>query len=326
MDYIPSQHAPLPRELLAALPGDPEARLRCGHAIASSAFSDACSGLAAEVDELRIALADREAAVHGLESRNSSLEQQLIVQQQRVRQVLASQSKLVDEKAALVETVKKLNAELTRQEHFRRSLLSQLQEESGVGFGGGGGGSAGATATAQLAHDVPKQPAPPLPPAAAAGGDASPLAFKSAVAAASGGEGSISHGRAASTAGSSFPSPDTTIEAPARRDSSPPRAPSVPRSWRPQDNSGASSGGASPARYRRWQRPPQQCPPPPPPAPARQPSPQRSPADAQRSEFPYSRPVAAAAPPPAQSLGSPPRVDGKDFFKQARWGFGCKET
>lgn len=41
---------------------------------------------------------------------------------------MVEQQKLVGEKNALIETVKKLNREVVKLEHFKRSLLSQLQD------------------------------------------------------------------------------------------------------------------------------------------------------------------------------------------------------
>lgn len=43
------------------------------------------------------------------------------------------QHKLVAEKNALIETVKRLNREVAKLEHFKRNLLQQLQDDCEVG-------------------------------------------------------------------------------------------------------------------------------------------------------------------------------------------------
>lgn len=51
----------------------------------------------------------------------------------QARQSIAEQQKLAAEKNALIETVKRLNRELARLEHFKKNLLQQLQDEEQVG-------------------------------------------------------------------------------------------------------------------------------------------------------------------------------------------------
>jgi hypothetical protein len=53
----------------------------------------------------------------------------------QARQGLAEQHKLVAEKNALIETVKRLNREVAKLEHFKRNLLQQLQDDDEVGHG-----------------------------------------------------------------------------------------------------------------------------------------------------------------------------------------------
>lgn len=45
---------------------------------------------------------------------------------------MSEQHKLVAEKNALIETVKRLNREVAKLEHFKRNLLQQLQEDCEV--------------------------------------------------------------------------------------------------------------------------------------------------------------------------------------------------
>jgi hypothetical protein len=46
---------------------------------------------------------------------------------------MTEQHKLVAEKNALIETVKRLNREVAKLEHFKRNLLQQLQNDCEVG-------------------------------------------------------------------------------------------------------------------------------------------------------------------------------------------------
>lgn len=50
----------------------------------------------------------------------------------QARQGLAEQHKLVAEKNALIETVKRLNREVAKLEHFKKNLLQQLQDDDEV--------------------------------------------------------------------------------------------------------------------------------------------------------------------------------------------------
>lgn len=47
---------------------------------------------------------------------------------------MTEQHKLVAEKNALIETVKRLNREVAKLEHFKRNLLQQLQNDCEVGL------------------------------------------------------------------------------------------------------------------------------------------------------------------------------------------------
>jgi hypothetical protein len=51
----------------------------------------------------------------------------------QARQCMTEQHKLVAEKNALIETVKRLNREVAKLEHFKRNLLQQLQNDCEVG-------------------------------------------------------------------------------------------------------------------------------------------------------------------------------------------------
>eukprot|EP00878_Enallax_costatus_P040064 GHUV01046041.1.p1 GENE.GHUV01046041.1~~GHUV01046041.1.p1 ORF type:complete len:173 (+),score=40.48 GHUV01046041.1:405-923(+) len=70
--------------------------------------------------------------IKSLERRVTSMETDMAEHQQRARQSVAEQHKLVAEKNALIETVKRLNRELAKLEHFKKSLLQQLQDDEQV--------------------------------------------------------------------------------------------------------------------------------------------------------------------------------------------------
>ena len=52
--------------------------------------------------------------------------------QEKARQSLEEQTKLVGEKNQLLQTVKKLNRDVAKLENFKRSLLQQLQDDDEV--------------------------------------------------------------------------------------------------------------------------------------------------------------------------------------------------
>jgi len=54
----------------------------------------------------------------------------------QAKQSVDAQHKLAAEKAALIDTVKQLNREVAKLDHFKRSLLQQLQDDDGPGVGG----------------------------------------------------------------------------------------------------------------------------------------------------------------------------------------------
>lgn len=61
-----------------------------------------------------------------------NLELEVKESQEKARQSLEEQTKLVGEKNQLLQTVKKLNRDVAKLENFKRSLLQQLQDDDEV--------------------------------------------------------------------------------------------------------------------------------------------------------------------------------------------------
>lgn len=61
-----------------------------------------------------------------------NLELEVKESQEKARQSLEEQTKLVGEKNQLLQTVKKLNRDVAKLENFKRSLLQQLQDDDDV--------------------------------------------------------------------------------------------------------------------------------------------------------------------------------------------------
>lgn len=64
-----------------------------------------------------------------------NLELEVKESQEKARQSLEEQTKLVGEKNQLLQTVKKLNRDVAKLENFKRSLLQQLQDDDDVRAG-----------------------------------------------------------------------------------------------------------------------------------------------------------------------------------------------
>lgn len=120
----------LPPEVLAVLPLDGHLQIELAHSITCHAYAQKVSKLEAEAEQLQSNLVQSQQTVNTLERRLAGMEAELVEHQQRARQSMTEQHKLVAEKNALIETVKRLNREVAKLEHFKRNLLQQLQEDT----------------------------------------------------------------------------------------------------------------------------------------------------------------------------------------------------
>mmetsp|Transcript_25626 Transcript_25626/g.35408 ORF Transcript_25626/g.35408 Transcript_25626/m.35408 type:complete len:294 (+) Transcript_25626:273-1154(+) len=136
----------IPKEVLAVLPTDPADQLELAHRISNHAYAAKVTALEAENNSLRQTVMQRQSQIKALERRVSNLELEMSEAQEKARNSMEEQTKLVGEKNALIGTVKKLNRDLAKLDNFKRNLLQSLQDDEeevkdqSFGVGGDFGG------------------------------------------------------------------------------------------------------------------------------------------------------------------------------------------
>lgn len=119
----------LPNEVVAILPSDPFAQLELAHKIAQAALAQKTAQMESEGQQLREALLQKQNQIKSLERRVSSLELELQDMVSKSKQAVEDAHRLQNEKAALIETVKKLNRENARLDTLRKNLIQQLHDD-----------------------------------------------------------------------------------------------------------------------------------------------------------------------------------------------------
>ncbi|KAL6756095.1 hypothetical protein V8C86DRAFT_1829793 [Haematococcus lacustris] len=119
----------LPREVAAVLPSDPYAQLELANKIISFAYSQKVAQAEAEAQQLREALISKNNIIKQLERKAGNMENEMAELQAKNKMAVEEQHRLGTEKGALIETVKRLNREVSRLEAFKRSLLQHLQDD-----------------------------------------------------------------------------------------------------------------------------------------------------------------------------------------------------
>eukprot|EP01018_Ginkgo_biloba_P040133 Gb_29227 [translate_table: standard] len=119
----------LPEEILSVLPTDPYEQLDLARKITSIAIASRVSKLEAEAVKLRHKIAEKDHIIHGLQEKIAQLEQGLSETNERLSYALDDQAKLTNEKNVLAATVKKLNRDVAKLETFKKTLMQSLQED-----------------------------------------------------------------------------------------------------------------------------------------------------------------------------------------------------
>eukprot|EP00249_Psilotum_nudum_P019249 c27162_g1_i3 orf=472-1473(+) len=119
----------LPEELLAVLPTDPFEQLDVARKISCMAMAARVSKLEAETGKLRQKLTEKENTIFNLQQHVRELEQLMEENKARLSNALEEQTKLTNEKNVLLATVKKLNRDVVKLETFKRTLMQSLQED-----------------------------------------------------------------------------------------------------------------------------------------------------------------------------------------------------
>ncbi|CAJ1941140.1 unnamed protein product [Sphenostylis stenocarpa] len=119
----------LPEEVVQVLPSDPFQQLDVARKITSIALSTRVNALESELSTLRNQIADKDNLIADLQSQLDSLDASLSDTADKL--LLAEQDKesLLKENVSLSNTVKKLNRDVSKLEVFRKTLMQSLQEE-----------------------------------------------------------------------------------------------------------------------------------------------------------------------------------------------------
>lgn len=118
--------------MLAVLPSDPYDQLDLAHRITALAYTQKVANLEAEARGLNQQLTTKNSQIKSLERKVSLMEVEVGEHQEKARQSLEEQAKLVAEKNSLIATVKKLNRDVARLEGFKRNLMQSLQDDEDV--------------------------------------------------------------------------------------------------------------------------------------------------------------------------------------------------
>lgn len=122
----------LPEELLGILPTDPYEQLELARRITSVAIGSRVTKLETDAVKLKIKISEKDQIIYELEEKINELEKALNETDERLSHSLEEQAKLNHDKNILAATVKKLNREVAKLETFKKTLMQSLQEEDEV--------------------------------------------------------------------------------------------------------------------------------------------------------------------------------------------------
>ncbi|XP_025791509.1 uncharacterized protein At4g15545 isoform X1 [Panicum hallii] len=120
----------LPDEVLAALPRDPYEQLDLARRITAMAVAGRVSGLEREAGRLRAEAAEKDRENAELRERVGLLDTALQETNARLRAALEDNIKLSKERDSLAQTSKKLARDLQKLESFKRHLMQSLRDDS----------------------------------------------------------------------------------------------------------------------------------------------------------------------------------------------------
>ncbi|CAM0882883.1 unnamed protein product [Alopecurus aequalis] len=126
----PAESAGLSDAIVAVLPSDPYEQLEVARKITAMAVAARASRLEHEAARLRQKLADKDRLAAELADRADALDRALRDADARLRAVLDDNAKLVKERDSLVQTSKKLTRDLAKLETFKRHLMQSLGDDN----------------------------------------------------------------------------------------------------------------------------------------------------------------------------------------------------
>ncbi|KAG0576971.1 hypothetical protein M758_5G107300 [Ceratodon purpureus] len=128
----------LSQDVLAVLPSDPYEQLDVARRITAMAVAARVSKLEQETGKLRQKLTEKEHMIYGLQERVVEAESTLQETSARLSHALDEQTKLANEKNTMAAQVKKLMRDVAKLETFKRTLMQSLQEDDDNPNGEGG--------------------------------------------------------------------------------------------------------------------------------------------------------------------------------------------
>ena len=120
--------------MLAILPQDAYDMLDLAHRITAHAYTQRVALLEQETQRLQQQSVQKVSQIKALERRVENLVMEVNEANEKARQYMEEQTKLVGEKNALIGTVKKLNRDVSKLENFKRNLLQSLQDDDEGGI------------------------------------------------------------------------------------------------------------------------------------------------------------------------------------------------
>ncbi|XP_058208803.1 uncharacterized protein At4g15545 [Rhododendron vialii] len=120
----------LPDEILSVIPTDPYDQLDLARKITSMAIASRVSKLDSEVGRLRQKVYDKDSLILELEEKVSHLQQAFHESDMRLKIAREDNMKLSKERDSLAMTTKKLGRDLAKLETFKRQLMQSLNEDN----------------------------------------------------------------------------------------------------------------------------------------------------------------------------------------------------
>ncbi|CAN6455481.1 unnamed protein product [Victoria cruziana] len=120
----------LPDEILSVIPTDPYDQLDLARKITSMAIASRVSKLESEMGRLKQKITEKDLLIYELQDKVLQLERAVQEADSRLRVALDENTKLSSERDALTIATKKLNRDLSRLETFKRHLMQSLNEDN----------------------------------------------------------------------------------------------------------------------------------------------------------------------------------------------------
>ncbi|XP_072969009.1 uncharacterized protein At4g15545-like [Typha angustifolia] len=120
----------LPDEILSVIPTDPYDQLDLARKITSMAIASRVTKLESEAGRLRQRIAERDRTIADLEEKVAFLDRLIHESDARLRAALEENAKLLNERDMLALTSKKLGRDLAKLENFKRHLMQSLSDDN----------------------------------------------------------------------------------------------------------------------------------------------------------------------------------------------------